>query len=178
MPFNIIKSISYPNDAFLGTPVALLQGKQPVSLLATLKYTKEGNEMKKVLIVLVTLVSLGFIASQSLACWWDGYWGGPTGGAWGGYAPGINPGGAYQNFLNDTAKLRQELAGKQAEYNALMAQPNPDPKRAGELSKEIAGIHDQLQAKAQASGLPGPGSYGAQRGGYRYGPGYSGWGCW
>ena len=134
--------------------------------------------MKKLLIVLVAVVSLGFIASQSLACMWDGYWGSPMGGYSGGYAPGMNPGGAYQNFLNDTAKLRQELAGKQAEYSALMAQPSPDPKRIGQLSQRIAGIHNQLQAKAQASGLPGQGTYGTPMRGYGYGPGYGGWACW
>ncbi|MBW1801717.1 MAG: periplasmic heavy metal sensor [Deltaproteobacteria bacterium] len=96
----------------------------------------------------------------------------------GGYAPGVNPGGAYQNFLNDTVQLRQDLAAKQREYNALMAQPNTDPKRAGQLSGEIATLHQQLQAKAQASGLPGPGSYGAPMGGYGYGPRYGGWACW
>ena len=137
--------------------------------------------MKKLLIVMVAVVFLGFVASQALACIWDGYWGDPMrgrmmggpmmGGSWCGYAPGVNPGGAYQSFLNDTVKLRQELAAKQGEYSALMAQPSPDPKRAGEISKEIASIHDRLLAKAQASGLPRPGSH-------RYGSGSRGWACW
>ena len=132
--------------------------------------------MKKILIVLVTVMSLSFVASQAVACMWDGYWGG--GGYGAGYGLGVSPGGANQGFLNDTAKLRQDLAGKQAEYNALTAQPNSDPKRIGQLSQEIAGIHNQLQAKAQASGLAAPGSYGAPMGGYGYGSGYSGWACW
>jgi zinc resistance-associated protein len=136
----------------------------------------EVNTMRKLLIVMVVLVAVGFIGSQALACLWDGYWGGPMRGSWGGYYS--NPGGSHQEFLNDTAPLRQELAAKQGEYNALMAQPNPDPKRVGQLSQEIAHIHDRLQAKAQASGLPRPGSYGAPMGGYGYGPGHGGWACW
>ena len=168
-------------------PFALYQGKQSVTLLATLKYTEEGNKMKKLLIVLVTVVSVGLSGSVALACYWDGYWGEPMRGPMmggpmmGGYYSGMNQGGTYQNFLNDTVALRQELAAKQGEYNALMTQPNPDPKRAGELSREMVGIHDRLQAKAQASGLPAPGAYGAPMGGgygHGYGRGYSGWACW
>jgi zinc resistance-associated protein len=134
--------------------------------------------MKKLLIVMVAVVSLSFVASQALACMWDGYWGGPMGSTYGGYTQGVYPGGNYQNFLNDTAKIRQDLAAKQGEYSALMAQPNPDPKRASQLSQEMAGIHDRLQAKAQASGLPGRGSYGAPMGSYGHGPGSRGWACW
>ena len=130
--------------------------------------------MKKLLVVLVTVVSLGFIASQALACMWDGYWGG--GPMMGGYYSSAATSGSYQSFLNDSARLRQELAAKQGEYNALMSQPNPDAKRVGQLSQEIAGIHDRLRAKAQASGLPDPGSYSAQMG--NYGSGYGGWACW
>ena len=145
--------------------------------------------MKKILIVLVTVVSLGLIGSQALACYWDGYYGGPMGGPMmggpmmggpmmGGYNTGGMPGGSYQSFLNDTAKLRQEFAAKRGEYDALMAQANPDPQKAGQLSQEIAGLHDQLQAKAQGYGTAAPGPYGAPRGGYGYGGGYGGWNCW
>ena len=135
--------------------------------------------MKKLLIVLVAVMTFGFIGSQALACMWDGYWGGPMGGTWGGYATGVNPGGSHQKFLNDTASLRGELAAKQGEYNALMAQSNPDPKRAGKLSQEIAGLHDQLKARAQSNDLAAPGGYSAPPMGYSgYGRGYGDWGCW
>jgi len=138
---------------------------------------KEVKEMKKLIITFVALVSisaLGFVGSQVWACWWGGYHGSSTEG----YYPNTNPGSTYQDFLNDTAKLRQELAAKQGEYNALMAQPNPDPKKAAQLSQEIARIHDQLQTKAQAYGLNMP----TPRGNYYNAPmapyGYGGWGCW
>jgi len=134
--------------------------------------------MRKLIIVSISVVFLGLIASQALACWWDGYWGGPVGWRGGTYAPGTGSTENYQSFLSDTAQLREELAAKQGEYNALMAQPNPDPSRIGQLTLEIARHHDQLRAKAQVSGLAGPGSSGAPMGGYGYGSGHGGWACW
>ena len=138
--------------------------------------------MRKITIVLVMVVALGFVASQALACIWDGYYGGPMGGPMmGGYYPGVAPGGSYQTFLDETQDLRQEIAAKQGEYNALMAQSNPDPQKAGQIAREIAGIHGQLQAKARSRGLGSQGMPGPNRAPmrpYGYGSGYGGWNCW
>ena len=127
--------------------------------------------MKKLLIVLITVVSLGLVASLALACMWDGYRGDSRGGYSGGYASGMMS-GTYRNFLNDTATLRQELAARQGEYGALTARPNPDPKRIGQLSREIGGMHDRLHARARTSGF---GDWCP----YEYGGNYGGdWACW
>jgi hypothetical protein len=138
--------------------------------------------MRKITIVLVMVVALGIVASQALACIWDGYYGGSMGGPMmGGYYPGVAPGGSYQTFLDETQDLRQGLAAKQGEYSALMAQSNPDPQKAGQISREIAGIHGQLQAKARAGSLGaqgGPGPYSTPMRPYGYGSGYGGWACW
>lgn len=127
--------------------------------------------MKKLVIVLAIVASVGIITSPVLACMWYGYWGGPAGGsmmvAWGGYGSGVDNSGAYRNFMNDTANLRQELAAKQGKHNALMTQNNPDGKQAAQLSPEVTRLHDQLRARAQSSRLPGPGSYNTG-----YGPRY------
>jgi zinc resistance-associated protein len=134
--------------------------------------------MKKILVILVTVVFVGLIGSQAWACMWDGYWGGYMGGPMGGYGNSLQ-GGANQGFFNDTAQLRQDLAAKQGEYNALMAKSNPDPKRAADVSRQITSLHDQLQSKAQAYNLPAPGAgYGSgpMFGNNRMGGGY-GW-CW
>jgi zinc resistance-associated protein len=81
--------------------------------------------------------------------------------------------GKYQDFYEKTASLRQDLAGKQGEYNALMATSTPDPKRAAELSRELTVLHDQLSAKARSSNLPGPNM------GHHAGmSGNGGCGCW
>ncbi|MBW1980549.1 MAG: periplasmic heavy metal sensor [Deltaproteobacteria bacterium] len=132
--------------------------------------------MKKLIIVLVTVAALGFVGSQALA-WW-----GP-GGGWGAWGPGCgyyantNP-TVQQQFLNDTAKLRSDLAAKRAEYVALMAQPNPDPRRTAELSREIFQLQEQLRLKAQEHGLQswGGGAHG-YHGGHHMGP-YAGGYCW
>lgn len=138
--------------------------------------------MRKLIIVIALVASAGLLASAALACYWDGYYGGPMGGSMmGGYYPGVAQGGSYQTFLDETQDLRQELAAKQGEYSALMAQSNPDPQKAGQISREIAGMHGQLQAKARARGLGaqgGPGPYSAPMRPNGYGSGYGGWNCW
>jgi len=123
--------------------------------------------MKKSLLILVAVVSMVLISSLAWACYWDGYGGGPMGDPMGGYS-----GGASQGFYDNTAQTRQDLAAKQGEYAALMAQSNPDPKKAAGLSRQIASLHDQLRSKSQAYNLPAPGTgYGRMGGGYGYG-------CW
>ena len=108
--------------------------------------------MKKSILALAAAATFTLIGTQAMACYWDGYWGGPMGGP----MAGVQSNGNYQDFYEKTASLRQDLAGKQGEYNALMATPNPDPKRAAELNREITVIHDQLSAKARSFNLPGP----------------------
>jgi zinc resistance-associated protein len=131
--------------------------------------------MKKVFVGLAILVSLGLVASQALA-WGPNYGGcgmwGPRGGNYG----EVNPSTSQQSFLKDTAKLRKDLAGKEAEYDALMAQPNPDPKEAGKLSQEIFEIRNQLRAKAESYGFAGRGPRGNWHGDHM-GP-YAGGYCW
>ena len=126
--------------------------------------------MKKLLIAVVTVAALGFAVSQGLACW-RGNWDGPGVDHQRGITPGTNPGSDYQAYLDDTKGLRKELAAKQVELEALMAGPNPDPKRAGALSREIADLREQLNAKARARGYNDWCVYG-------YGHGRGGWTCW
>ncbi|MBW2107753.1 MAG: hypothetical protein JRI36_03680 [Deltaproteobacteria bacterium] len=135
--------------------------------------------MKNFMVILTTVLLAGVATSQASACWWDGYRGGHMRGSQAGYYCGIIPSQANQSFLKDTEKLREKLAAKQGEYDALLAQPKPDPKQAGKLSKEIAEIQGQLRAKARASGAAVPcwgGGPGPAAPGYAHG--YCGWGCW
>jgi zinc resistance-associated protein len=121
--------------------------------------------MKKVFVGLAVLLSLGLVASQASA--WGPYYGGC--GIWGpggGYYGDVNPSTTQQSFLNDTAKLRKDLAGKEAAYDALTAQPNSDPKQAAKLSQEIFEIRNQLQAKARSYGFAGRGPRGFRYGGH------------
>ncbi|PIP38723.1 MAG: hypothetical protein COX19_11120 [Desulfobacterales bacterium CG23_combo_of_CG06-09_8_20_14_all_51_8] len=136
--------------------------------------------MKRALLVMVAVVFLSFTVSSQVMAWTcagNGYMGDPYGGGYTNADPNANFDTAldtnYQNFLNDTASLREQLAAKQGEYDALMSQPNPDPEYAGQLSLQIAKLHNQIREKAQADGLParGYGYCNHSCGGY-------GGGCW
>ena len=125
--------------------------------------------MKKLMLTLAAAATFTLIGTQAMACYWDGYWGGPMGGP----MAGVQSNGNYQDFYEKTASLRQDLAGKQGEYNALMASSDPDPKRAAELNRELTVLHDQLSAKARSSNLP------VFNMGHHAGmSGYGGCGCW
>jgi zinc resistance-associated protein len=121
--------------------------------------------MKKAILIVAAAAFTALIGTQAYACYWDGYWGGPMGGPMAGYQNGN-----YQGFYDQTAQLRQDLAAKQGEYNALLATSNPDPKQAAELNREIAVLRDQLTAQARSYALPpANGGYYGRMGGY---------GCW
>jgi hypothetical protein len=138
--------------------------------------------MKKIFFIAVIL-SVSFIASQASACMWDGYWGGRMGMPIGSYYTNMYNSGNYQGFFDNSSQLRQDIYTKRTELNALLTQPNPDPKRVSQLQAEVTALDNQLVAMAQSSNLPVPSSgYGAyyNRGmaGQPYGPGYGGWACW
>lgn len=125
--------------------------------------------MKKSILVFAAAATFTLIGTQAFACYWDGYWSGPMGGP----MAGVQGNGKYQEFYEKTASLRLDLAGKQGEYNALLATPNPDPKRAAELNREIVTLHDQLSAKARSFNLPTP-----NMGHHAAMSGHGGCGCW
>lgn len=133
---------------------------------------------KRIIMILAVIMSAGFIAGSVMACPWDGNWGGNRD-SWGwgsnsGYYD--NRGGSNQDFMNDTASIREELAAKHGEYNALMAQQNPDPKLAGELQAAIAKLNNQIQQKAQKYNVPSRGSHNSAS---QYDHRYCGYrGCW
>ena len=126
--------------------------------------------MKKTMLTLAAISLIMLIGTQAFACYWDGYWGGPMGGPMAGSYDG-----QYQGFYDNTAQLRQDLAAKQGEYNALLATSNPDPERTAELGREIAVLHDQLRAQARSYNLPAQ-NYAGHHG--RMGMGGTGRGCW
>ncbi len=109
----------------------------------------EGKTMKKTMLILAVISLIALIATQAFACYMDGYWGGPMGGPIAGFDRGN-----HQEFYDKTAQLRQDLAARQGEYNALLATSNPDPKRTAALSREISALHDQLRTQARSYNLP------------------------
>jgi len=125
--------------------------------------------MKKSILIIAAAAAITLTSTLSFACYWDGYWGGPMGGP-----VAMDNSGNSQGFYEKTAKIRQDLAAKQGEYSALMATTNPDPQRAGDLSREMTVLHDQLSAEARSFNLsaPGTGNYGHMNGYAMMG------GCW
>lgn len=125
--------------------------------------------MKKSILIIAAAASLTLLGTQAFACYWDGYWSGPMGGP-----TAMVNGGNSQEFYTKTAPLRQDLAAKQGEYNALLATANPDPQRAADLSREITILHDKLMAEAGSFNLPA-----SQARNYGHMNGYSMMGgCW
>ncbi|RMG55331.1 MAG: hypothetical protein D6722_27995 [Bacteroidetes bacterium] len=105
---------------------------------------------------------------------------GPYGGGMGGpcwQAAGVDN-QARQQFLDETAELRGQLAEKSARLRALSLQADADPTEIGTLTKEVAQLQNQIRGKAQELGVPCPRGgrgyhMGAGMGAHRgYGP------CW
>lgn len=109
--------------------------------------------MKKTALILIAVAITGFSATQALA---GRAHHGPSNGCGKGYHQNLTEEQvqARQAFMKETAGLRQDLAAKVGEYRALMAGDNPDPKTAGKLAGEIAGLKNDLREKAVAAGVP------------------------
>ena len=138
--------------------------------------------MKKTLLAVAAAMLLGFGAVQMADAGPGWYRGGGYGMMGGGYGMMGGPGyGAYcdgpaywggtqvdpekrEAFLKETESLRREMATLRGEYQALLAQENPDPKKAGELHAKMFDLRNQLHEKADKAGIRG--------GGYGMGPGY------
>lgn len=114
--------------------------------------------MKRAITILMGLAVVGLIAGVAFA----GPWGGARGGYHNGYGAGGHAGPCYyggnagpehQAFLEETADLRSELAGKRGAYHALMSRENPDAKQAATLQQEMLKIREQIRAKAQTHDL-------------------------
>ncbi|GAB4334619.1 MAG: hypothetical protein Kow0089_03960 [Desulfobulbaceae bacterium] len=121
---------------------------------------------KNVVVMLVLVAGLVFTGSTVFArgCCGGGGYGAAKG--WG-TDPASDP--VYQQFLEDTAQIRKDIATDQAELNALMAGENPDKEQARELAGRIAENRQKLAALARENGFgPGAGACGGCGGGRGY----------
>jgi Spy/CpxP family protein refolding chaperone len=79
---------------------------------------------------------------------------------------------AREEFRQETSEIRRQMAVKQAELQALMAQTNPDEKKVAALTGEVWDLRNGLRQKAVESGLPGQfGFENCRKGGMRGGRG-------
>jgi zinc resistance-associated protein len=113
--------------------------------------------MRKVLTTLGILVLVGFLAAPVFAH----RWGRAESGTYGG--PGAGPcwlergdltdsqraelDKLYQQFVDDTAKMREEIWNKSAELDTLLDSSNPDPKKAKGLQREISDLQAKMSDK-------------------------------
>jgi len=138
---------------------------------------RRSQIMKKITLILIAIAITGLSATQVLAG--RGHHGARDGSGTGCMQQNLTDEQiqARQAFMKDTVDLRQSLAVKKGEYRALMAGENPDPKTAGKLSGEIAGLKDQLREKAVAAGVPfkGRGMGHGMGEGYHQGRDHSNW---
>ena len=65
--------------------------------------------------------------------------------------------GAWQQFQEETADLREKLFDLRVEYADVLDQDNPDKEEANRIWSEMFDIREQLQKKASDAGF-GPGS--------------------
>ena len=111
--------------------------------------------MKKVLMTLGILFMVGILAAPVFAHRWGGdkNYGGP------GYGPCWLEGGNVtesqqaeldklnEKFVNDTAKLREDIWNKSAELDTLLESSNPDATKVRNLQKEISDLKAKMADK-------------------------------
>lgn len=116
--------------------------------------------MKKSIITLALVMAAGLamISTDAMA------WGYGNCGARSGYGAGTQSSGttskAYQDFLNSTSDLRAEIGADRAELAAVMASPEPDPKKVRSLTERINENIATLNEKAAAQNIPAYGMMG------------------
>jgi zinc resistance-associated protein len=117
----------------------------------------EVKKMRKVLMTLGILFMVGILAAPVFAHRWGkgGY--GAQGGP--GYGPCWVEGGditdsqqveldkLHEKFVNDTAKLREDIWNKSAELDTLLDSSNPDATKVRTLQKEISDLKGKMADK-------------------------------
>ncbi len=119
--------------------------------------------MKKAITAVTAIFIMGFFTVSAYA------WGGGCGAGGRMNGNGYNNQAAanqgdYASFYKDTQALRVSISGDRAELNALMAGPNPDPKKARTLAENITKTQAQIRAKALEYNVSGPMSGGRGNG--------------
>ena len=109
--------------------------------------------MRKVLTTLGILVLVGLLVAPVLAHRSGG------GKNYGGYGPCWYEGGdltdnqraelekLHRQYVDDTAKMREEIWNKSAELDTLLNSSNPDPKKAKGLQREISDLKAKMSDK-------------------------------
>lgn len=109
--------------------------------------------MKKIIMALAIVATIGFASTSALAWGMHGWNGNGNGCGYGaGYSSQVDD-KTYQEFLDSTAELRSAIRADRAELAAVMAGQNPDPKRVRALTENIDKNAAAIGEKAEALGL-------------------------
>jgi Spy/CpxP family protein refolding chaperone len=115
--------------------------------------------MKKSILALTMVVSLGLSLSAVSAYAW--YGGGTEGwyGPRGGYGVNVDD-EAYRKFMDETAQIRKDLTVDRAEMRALMAAANPDPAKVREIAERMTDNREKLTGLAREANIAAPRGFG------------------
>ena len=115
----------------------------------------EVKKMRKVLMTLGILFMVGILAAPVFAHRWGGgkNYGGPgSGPCWverGDLTESqqVELDKLHEKFVNDTAKLREDIWNKSAELDTLLESSNPDATKVRTLQKEISDLKAKMADK-------------------------------
>ncbi len=107
--------------------------------------------MRKAMITILTILIVSLLAVSAYSWNCGGMYNnnGYNNGMYGNYYNGGYNNSSYQSFMTATQALRSSIAADRAELNALMANTNPDSKRARVLSEQISKSENELRNKAR-----------------------------
>lgn len=165
----------------LACPLPYIEGKTKTHM------KKEDSRMKKLAVVLGSIMLIAAITYPVFAQGPRWGWGPHMKGAWGG-GPGssLSPEQRTQldslnkKLYDETATLRNELWTKSGELGTFLNAPNPDAEKVRALQREISGLRAKLGEKRldyelEARKIAPEGTY-AQGYGKRYGRHMQGYG--
>ena len=115
--------------------------------------------MKKNIVALTLVLSLGLTISAVNAYAWYGGGPGDGYGPGGGYGVNVDDAG-YKKFMDDTAQIRRSLAVDRAEMHALMAGTDPDPAKVRAIAERMMDNREKLAGIARAAKMDGPAGFG------------------
>jgi hypothetical protein len=118
--------------------------------------------MRNLTIAVISILAIGFIVAQAFA--WNGGSHMGYGHGQGGYgyqASSPEYGNSnHQRFMQETARLRNQLQNARVELNNQLAQSDPNMQRVRELNEQIAVSSQRLHEIAAESNMPVQGNHG------------------
>lgn len=121
--------------------------------------------MKKIIVTIAVMATIGIIGTQIASAGWGGY-----GSCWSGNGTTAGTDTATSEaraaFFKDTTDLRTQIAVKRVELGTLLHDSSADPATIDTLRSELGDLATELQQKAKDAGIGFGGN------GYMMNPGF------